>query len=306
MSYLQFSVTERGRVEGESDTAQETRILDLEPGLSLAEIARLARAFARNGVTRVRLAGGEPLLREEVVAIVETFARQPGIGLVAMTTDGVQLGKYAEPLLWAGLQRLTVSLDSLERETYGKLTGRDTLAEVLAGLEKAGELPFQYLGVTMTVRRGVNEGEVPAFIALAQRLRIGVRFAELAPEGDRARWSSQFVPAAEIRAGLAEHGVHLAAARNARALLPGGGRVEVAAPVSDPSPTRLRRLRVDALGRLTSCEWQTEEEDLRPWLGAPDLDARVAAAIDRTVTQVARRRTSSDATGEGLLPYSAA
>ena len=99
MSYLQFSVTDRAATQ----PAGEARVLELESGLTLEEIARLARAFARTGITRVRLAGGEPLLHAEVVAIVETFAHQPGIGVVAMTTEGVHLAQYAEPLLWAGL-----------------------------------------------------------------------------------------------------------------------------------------------------------------------------------------------------------
>jgi cyclic pyranopterin phosphate synthase len=258
-------------------------VLDLEPGLSLAEIARLARAFARNGVTQVRLAGGEPLLRRGVIDIVETFARQPGIGLVAMTTDGVRLAEYAEPLLWAGLQRITLTLDSLSRDTYHHLTGQDALPRVLLGLEVARRLPFQYLCVSLTARRGRNDGELPAFVALA-RTGLALRISEL-PRTE-ADWEAQFLPAREVRARLAELGVERPAGRRA-VRLPGGGSVEVLAPVSEPSAARALHLRVNAIGRLTACKWQTEaeEEDLRPWLQAPDLEARVAEAVDRAARQ---------------------
>ncbi len=186
----------------------------------------------------MRLAGGEPLLREEVVAIVETFAHQAGIGVVAMTTDGVQLARFAEPLLFAGLQRLTITLDSLDRETYQQLTGRDALPQVLAGLRAVKPLPFQQVCVEMTVRRGRNDSEIPAFIELARETGFTVRFSELPREGDEEEWEAEFVSAAEIRTRLLAYGCALESKREMdRAALPGGGYLEVFAPVSE-GPTR--------------------------------------------------------------------
>ncbi len=195
LSYLQFSVTEQGETR-----AEEARVLELEAGLSLPEIARLARAFARTGLTRVRLAGGEPLAWKRWWRSSRRSPRQAGIGVVAMTTDGVHLARFAEPLLFAGLQRLTITLDSLDRETYRRITGHDALPQVLAGLEAVRPLPFQQVCVEMTVRRGRNDEEIPAFVKLARETGFTVRFSELPRGGDEEEWEAEFVSAAEIRA----------------------------------------------------------------------------------------------------------
>ena len=279
MSYLQFSVTDSNQ------TQRDARILDLEPGLSLPEIARLARAFARNGITVIRLAGGEPLLRDEVVKIVETFAHQPGIGVVAMTTDGVRLARYAESLVWAGLQRITVTLDSLHRDTYHRLTGQETLPQVTQGLKVAIQLPFQHVCVSMSVRRGVNDMELSDFLTFSRETSIEICFTELQPHAAHdPKWEEQFIPAREIRQRLGELGV--VGSSPARTFLSGGGAIRVLAPVSEPNPREWLHLRISAIGRLTACQVQTEEENLRPWVAEPDLDVRVSEAIHRTTAQV--------------------
>jgi len=280
VSYLQFSVTDR------DDTATAgARLLDLEPGLSVPEIARLARAFARSGITRVRLAGGEPLLRDEVIAIVETFARQPGISVLAMTTDGVHLARYAEPLLWAGLQRLTITLDTLDRDTYRRLAGHDSLPQVLAGLEAACRLPFQQVCVSAVIRRGLNDGELPAFVALARDTAVTVRLSETSPRDESdTEWVAQFVPAADLRARLADLGLTFETRADvARAHLPGGGVVEVVAAVSDRALRPWLHLQVDNFGRLTSVKTRPTE-DLRPWIASPDLEEHVREAVRRAET----------------------
>ena len=134
----------------------------------------------------------------------------------------------------------------------------------------------------MTVRRGYNDSELPAFASLARESRLTVRFSEYLRQEDEAAWKAEFVPAAEIRARLLEQGCALEPRTGVtRSPLPGGGSLEVAAPVSEPELKEWRHLQVSAEGRLVSVSRHTHEEDLRPWLGSPELDERVRDAVQR-------------------------
>src|SRR5881227_3554158 len=170
--------------------------------LSFEEMARLVRVLAAIGVDEVRLTGGEPLVRRDLPVLVGMLAGTPGVRDLSLTTNGVLLDRFAEPLVEAGLRRLNVSLDSLSHVRFAEITRRDALDRVLAGLEEAERHPeLRPIKVNCVAIRGFTEEEVPALAELARRKPYVVRFIEFMPlDADEAWRDDQVLTGAEIRA----------------------------------------------------------------------------------------------------------
>src|SRR5699024_3866405 len=157
--------------------------------LSFEEITRLATLFASLGVKKLRLTGGEPLLRQDMPALIERLAAIPGIEDIGMTTNGVMLGNYAEDLYKAGLRRLNLSLDALDPFVFGEMNGRGTNPQiVLKNIESAKEMGFQ-LKVNMVVKKGVNEQEILPMAMHFKERGITLRFIEFKDVGYDNAWS---------------------------------------------------------------------------------------------------------------------
>lgn len=171
--------------------------------LSFEETERLARVLAQMGVDRIRLTGGEPTVRRGIVELVERVAKAKEFGLtdLAMTTNGWNLTKLAKPLREAGLDRLNISIDTLDRERFFAITKRDALDEVLAGIDTVVGMGWLPLKLNMVVCRGLNEGEAPDFVARFAHLPVTLRFIEYMPFGD-SRFA--LVPWSETQALLEE------------------------------------------------------------------------------------------------------
>src|SRR5436309_8230246 len=180
--------------------------LDREEVLSFEEISRLVRLLARMGVDEVRLTGGEPLVRRDLPVLVGMLARTPGLRDLSLTTNGVLLDRFAEPLVEAGLRRLNVSLDSLSHVRFAEITRRDALDRVLAGLAEAERHPeLRPIKVNCVAIRGFTEEEVPALAELARRKPYGVRFIEFMPlDADESWRGDDVLTGAEIRALIEE------------------------------------------------------------------------------------------------------
>src|SRR5438067_3354158 len=177
--------------------------------LSFEEIERLVRVLAAMGVDEVRLTGGEPLVRRDLPVLVGMLAGTPGVRDLSLTTNGVLLDRFAEPLVEAGLRRLNVSLDSLSHVRFAEITRRDALDRVLAGLAEAERHPeLRPIKVNCVAVRGFTEEEVPALAELARRKPYVVRFIEFMPlDADEAWREDDVLTGAEIRALIeAEHG----------------------------------------------------------------------------------------------------
>lgn len=175
--------------------------------MSFEEMARLVGIFARLGVTRVRLTGGEPLLRRDLPALVRQIAAIDGIEDVALTTNGLALAELAAPLAAAGLGRVNVSLDSLDAATFARLTRTrpETHAKVLAGIDAARAAGLAPVKINTVVIRGENDHELPAIVRWAAALGVVPRFIEYMPIGVDDRWGpASFVPVAEMRARLGD------------------------------------------------------------------------------------------------------
>jgi cyclic pyranopterin phosphate synthase len=251
--------------------------------LSTTEVATLVTAAMRHGVRKVRLTGGEPLLRPEVVDIVAAIAAT-GVGDIAMTSNGSLLPRVAPQLRAAGLHRLTISLDSLREEVVAELSGgRARLPAIIAGIDAAAEAGFGSLKLNCVLRRGVNEADILPLVDFARGRGHVMRFIEYMDVGTSNHWvRDEVVPAAEVVATVAarypleaiEASYQGEVARRYR-FADGAGELGVIASVTSPFCGDCTRLRVSADGQLFTCLFATVGTDVRELLRhdrAADLD----------------------------------
>jgi cyclic pyranopterin phosphate synthase len=256
----------------EDQYAHDHVFLPKDQRLRFEEIVRLARAFVALGVRKLRLTGGEPLLRRDLHELVRQLAQIPDVDDIALTTNGVLLPKFAKALHDAGLQRLTVSLDSLDAATFRELSGgRGEVAEVIAGIVAAESAGFERLKINCVVLRGVNDHQVTD---LAERFRGTphvVRFIEYMDVGTLNRWRKDaVVPSAELLARLAARWPLRALEPNYRgevaqryAWADGAGEIGFISSVSQPFCGDCSRARLSADGKLYTCLFARMGFDLR-------------------------------------------
>jgi cyclic pyranopterin phosphate synthase len=240
--------------------------------LTFEEIARLVGVLARLGVDEVRLTGGEPLVRRDLPTLVGMLAQTEGVRDLSLTTNGVLLDRFARPLVEAGLQRLNVSLDSLNHVRFAEITRRDALDSVLRGLAEAERYPeLRPIKVNCVAVKGFTETEVPALAELARRKPYVVRFIEFMPlDADEAWREDDVLTGAEIRAIIeTDHGplVELPAKASSTArrfrFADGIGEIGFVNPVSEPFCSSCDRIRVTADGQLRTCLFSRREWDLK-------------------------------------------
>jgi cyclic pyranopterin phosphate synthase len=266
---------------------RDYRFLERRELLSFEEIERLTRAFTGLGVEKVRLTGGEPLLRRELERLVEMLAAIPGLELT-LTTNGSLLPKKAQSLAEAGLRRVTVSLDSLDDEVFRTMNDVDVPVErVLAGIEAAAAAGLAPVKVNMVVKRAVNEESV---LPMARYFRGSghiLRFIEYMDVGHTNGWRlDDVVPAAEIVAAIdaelplepLEPNYPGEVARRYR-YADGSGEIGVIASVTQPFCGACTRARLSAEGRLYTCLFATNGHDLRALLRGGATDAELGEAI---------------------------
>jgi cyclic pyranopterin phosphate synthase len=291
---LRISITDRCNFRCAYCMPEEgMRWLPRDELLTYEEIARIARVCVEHyGFDAIRLTGGEPLVRAHVprlVALLEPL----GVDL-ALTTNGVKLPELAHDLAAAGLRRVNVSLDTLQRERFVALTKRDELDRVLAGIAAAQEAGLSPVKINAVVMRGINDDEVVDLARFGRENSLGVRFIEFMPLDAQGEWShDKVVPAREIldrinevfpltRVG-AEH-AHVEPAER-WAFADGVGDVGVIASVTEPFCDNCDRVRITAEGEFRTCLFALDETDLRAIVRSegPDVDARLAAAIEAAV-----------------------
>jgi cyclic pyranopterin phosphate synthase len=240
--------------------------------LSFEEIARLVGVLARLGVDEVRLTGGEPLVRRDLPVLVGMLSAIDSVRDLSLTTNGVLLDRLAGPLVEAGLQRLNVSLDSLNHVRFAEITRRDALDAVLRGLDEAERYPeLRPIKINCVAVKGFTETEVPALAELARRKPYVVRFIEFMPlDADEAWREDDVLTGAEIRGIIeAEHGplVELPAKASSTArrfrFADGVGELGFVNPVSEPFCSSCDRIRVTADGQLRTCLFSRREWDLK-------------------------------------------
>ena len=264
--------------------------------LTTEELVHLVDIATGLGVDQVRLTGGEPLLRPDVVEVVSGLASLPRAPRLSLTTNALRLHSLAQPLADAGLQRVNISLDSLDRDIFARLTLRDRLVDTLAGIAAADAAGFDAIKINAVIVRGVNEHEPPALLRWAADHRYQMRFIEQMPLDPQHGWTRDgMITRAEIMASLEEAGYALTprAGRGAAPAelfdvvgpgLRSGTTVGVVASVTAPFCTACDRVRLTADGQWRSCLFSQTETDLRTPLRAGatrDDVARLMAADTR-------------------------
>ncbi len=259
--------------------------------LSFEEISALVDRFIGQGVKKVRLTGGEPLVRRELPVLVKMLAQKP-LEELAITTNGVLLRKHARALKDAGLQRVTVSLDTLSAERFKKLTRRDQLGEVLDGIAAAREAGFTGLKLDTVLMRGVNDDEVEALLDFAASHQAELRFIEYMDVGGATRWSMKdVVPARELlaRLGSVEALPGRGSAPAERFRRANGQVFGVIASTTRPFCSSCDRARLTADGTWFTCLYASVGVDLKAALRGGASAGELEALIQRTWAQRADR-----------------
>lgn len=252
--------------------------------LRYAEVVRLASLMAQCGIKRIRLTGGEPLLKKGVIHLIEELARIESLEELSLTTNATMLAQFAWLLKKAGVGRVNVSLDSLNKDRYARITGGGKLDDVLTGIEEALAAGLNPLKINVVVMKGINDDELESFARLTLNKSLQVRFIEFMPiNQERISWSERYLPSHILKARLA--GSFELIPTNG---LPGNGpaeyyringalgRLGFISPVSDHFCSKCNRLRLTPDGYLRLCLGKEKEFDLKGPLrqGASDEELK--------------------------------
>ncbi len=306
---LRVSVTDRCNLRCAYCMPEETyNWLPKRDVLSFEEISRLVEAFTALGVSRLRLTGGEPLLRRQLENLIAMFARNEALEDLALTTNGLLLADRAQALFDAGLQRVTVSLDSLRPERYFELCKRDQLGDVLRGIETARAVGFEGTKIDTVVLRGTNDDELIDLIEYGKRVDAEVRFIEYMDVGGATKWSAEdVVSRSQMLAKLSEHYGEVTALEKSdtapadRFKLEDGTVFGIISSTTQPFCGSCDRSRLTADGTWYMCLYARGGKDLREplragastedlvsilgqgWLGRTDRGAEERlASVDRS------------------------
>ncbi len=276
--------------------AEGMQWLDRSEVLTFEEIERIARVLVeRAGLASIRLTGGEPTVRARLPLLVEKLAAL-GVEL-AMTTNGATLPLIAHDLRAAGLERINISLDTLDRDRFIQLTRRDELSNVLQGIDAALSAGFAPVKVNAVLMRGINDDEIVDFLRLGRDKGITIRFIEFMPLDAQGEWSNdRVVPYREILDRAAEHFEFEPIARgsspaerfryaDADHLPAGGGEFGVIASVTEPFCESCDRMRLSADGQLRNCLFALRHVDLRTVLRDGGTDDDILAAVAGEVAE---------------------
>lgn len=273
--------------------------------LTFEEIERFVRVAARLGVNKLRLTGGEPLVRSNLPVLIEKLNQVPGINDIALTTNGILLAEQAAALKAAGLQRLNISLDALNPETFKQITRREGFERVLAGIFAAQAAGFEKIKLNAVAIAGITEAEVAPFGHFARQHGLEVRFIEFMPlDADNAWENDQVLPGEKIRALLEAEIAPLVPLHRDDPSQPatdyifadGVGQIGFINPVTQPFCHDCNRLRMTADGKLRNCLFGMDEWDARALLRASQPEH----ASDEALARLVRACVTAKLPGHGI------
>jgi cyclic pyranopterin phosphate synthase len=288
---LRISVTDRCNLRCTYCMPEDVVFMDRAELLTFEEITHFVEVAAPLGVSKIRLTGGEPLMRRNLDRLVRLLAVVPGIRDVGLTTNGLLLADQAQALYDAGLRRINISLDTLDPQRFREVTRRDGLERVLEGIAAAKKAGFAPIKINAVSMRGLTEHEVVPLARYAREHGLEMRFIEYMPIGAEAWERSKVFFAHEILDLIESQVAPLVPAEDYDPRAPamefrytdGGGRIGIIASVSRPFCMSCNRLRLTCEGKLRNCLFALEEVDIKPLLrGQPD-DGRLAEMIRRNV-----------------------
>jgi GTP 3',8-cyclase len=295
IEYLRLSVTDRCNLRCAYCMPSDfSGYEEPEYWLNFDEIERLVSLFARFGLRRVRLTGGEPLMRNGLARLARRIKAIPGIDDLSLSTNGTQLRKHGQALHDAGVDRLNVSLDTLKPARFTEITRRDALADVLTGLATAREIGFAPIKINMVWLAGVNDDELEAMVDFCRRGHFILRLIETMPMGETGR-NSQFASLQPLMASLKERFGLI------DGLIPGGGparylvspdgefSVGFITPMSQHFCATCNRIRLTVDGMLHLCLGQEDRLDLRKLMRDGENDEAILAAIQSAIDRKPER-----------------
>ena len=258
--------------------------------LTFDEIERLTRTFVSMGISKVRITGGEPLLRNGVEDLVRRLTRLDGLESVDMTTNGYFLGSRAQALKSAGLRGVTVSLHSLREDRFARISGMNALPRVLESISQAVRVGLHPIKINSVAIRGYNDDEILDMVDFARQMNVALRFIEFMPLDGLGIWNQEkIVTGQEIldvvrsKFSLIPKGRGRAETASVWEFADGLGELGVITPMSEPFCDDCDRLRLTADGKLLSCLFDTEYYDLKPILRAAEKDETLVAFIRESV-----------------------
>jgi cyclic pyranopterin phosphate synthase len=292
IDYLRLSVTDRCNLRCTYCMPEEgVPRLGHEDILNYEEIIRLARIVTRMGISKIRITGGEPLVRKDILFLCANIAATPGLESLSITTNGLLLSEYVRGLFVAGIKRINISLDTLKPDKYAAITRRDAFEQVWRGIRSAQETGFAPIKLNAVVMRGINDDEIEDLACLTYHYPFEVRFIEFMPFQSE-EGQNRFISADEILERLTRVAPLLRTvsqsgngpARHYR-FANAPGKIGIISPISQHFCHTCNRLRVTADGALRTCLFSSEETDIKTPLrqGASDKEImeQIQAAIKR-------------------------
>jgi GTP 3',8-cyclase len=294
ITYLRVSVTDRCDFRCVYCMAENMTFLPKRDLLSLEELDRLCSAFIARGVKKLRLTGGEPLVRRDIMLLFRSLSRHLASGALeelTLTTNGSQLPRFAEELAICGVKRINVSLDTLDAEKFHAVTRWGDLAKVLAGVDAAQAAGLR-VKINAVALKGVNEDEIPALIEWAHGRGMDLSLIEVMPLGDIGpERVDQYLPLSLVRARLSQRyaleDIDYRTGGPARYVRVGetGGRLGFITPLTHNFCEGCNRVRVTCTGTLFMCLGQEDSADLRTPLRASEADGLLQAAINEAISR---------------------
>jgi len=309
ISYLRLSVTDRCDLRCSYCMPEAMKFLPKKEVLSLEELHKLGLAFIERGITKIRLTGGEPLVRRDVIELVQALGRKLGDGLeeLTLTTNGTQLASHADELAAAGVKRINVSLDTMDSVLFQELSRRDRLVQVLQGIAAAKEAGIK-VKINTVALKGLNEEEIPYLVEWAHANGHDMTLIEVMPlgevDGERV---DHYLPLTAIRDRLEakwtlEESDYRTGGPSRYVTIreTGGGRLGFITPLTNNFCASCNRIRVTATGQLYACLGGSEKVDLRGALRSDNPDENVAAALHEAMRHKPERHHFQIA--EGAAP----
>jgi cyclic pyranopterin phosphate synthase len=291
VTYLRLSVTDRCDLRCSYCMPEKMTFLPRKDVLSLEELHKLSLAMIERGISKIRLTGGEPLVRRDMIELVQALGRKLGDGLeeLTLTTNGTQLAQFADDLAAAGVKRINVSLDTMDARLFERLSRRDRLGQVLQGIAAAKEAGLKVKLNTVALK-GLNEAEIPFLVEWAHAQGHEMTLIEVMPlgevEGERV---DHYLPLTAVRDALEKRWTLTPSEHRSGGparyvdVAETGGRLGFITPLTNNFCASCNRVRVTATGELYACLGGAEKVDLRAALRSDDPDANVALALDEAM-----------------------
>ncbi|WP_127531177.1 GTP 3',8-cyclase MoaA [Paenibacillus kobensis] len=290
-NYLRISVTDRCNLRCLYCMPEEgVQFTDASNLLSYDDITEVVRTAAGLGITKLRITGGEPLVRPGLDGLIRQMSSIPGISDISLTTNGLLLAKQADALRDAGLNRVNISLDTLDSARFRFIARRGELRRVMEGIEAAGRAGFDPIKLNCVLLRGVNEDEIGSFLQMAMEQPLHIRFIEYMPIGHADdNWRNHYLPLARVLEVADSMGLQYRNRDDMRGngpsddyeLIGGKGSFGLIHPISDEFCKRCNRLRLTADGYLKPCLYWMDELNVKPALGSSEaMEAMFRKAMD--------------------------